>query len=166
MFYRVSSLIFNHFEILFQENTINMGFNVFTLYCWRYLYIGSLRLKKRTLVILIRVILLLLLFLILVLLILLLIVILVLLIIFSSTLYLLNLLVHPSIKQLFFSVDTTLKFLYFSQTQHLNSYFFRIFRRHNKSKIGLCRTDGQLSLFGFFLGTYRFVFFKILKIFN
>ena len=143
-----------------------MGFNVFTLYCWRYLYIGSLRLKKRTLVIL-----LLLLFLILVLLILLLIVILVLLIIlvllllllliiFSSTLYLLNLLVHPSIKQLF---DTTLKFLL---TQHLNSYFFRIFRRHNKSKIGLCRTDGQFSLFGFFLGTYRFVFFKILKIFN
>ena len=125
MFYRVSSLIFNHFEILFQENTINMGFNVFTLYCWRYLYIGSLRLKKRTLVILIRVILLLLLFLILVLLILLLIVILVLLIIFSSTLYLLNLLVHPSIKQLFFSVDTTLKFLYFpyfSQTQQVKNW--------------------------------------------
>ena len=131
MFYRVSSLIFNHFEILFQENTINMGFNVFTLYCWRYLYIGSLRLKKRTLVILIRVILLLLLFLILVLLIilvllfLLLFLILVLLIIFSSTLYLLNLLVHPSIKQLFFSVDTTLKFLYFpyfSQTQQVKNW--------------------------------------------
>ena len=125
MFYRVSSLIFNHFEILFQENTINMGFNVFTLYCWRYLYIGSLRLKKRTLVILIRVILLLLLIVILVLLILLLFLILVLLIIFSSTLYLLNLLVHPSIKQLFFSVDTTLKFLYFpyfSQTQQVKNW--------------------------------------------